>query len=389
MIRITDKSQCCGCTACYAVCPYDAIQMHPDALGFKYPYVDIEKCVDCRLCEKVCDFQSAHGRLELTPDTYAYAVRHQKLSEVEASASGAVFAALSDMILQQKGVIYGAAFNKDFAVSHDRAETREARDRFRRSKYVQSDMGDIFSRVRQDLQEGRIVLFSGTPCQCAGLKRYIGGALCNRLYLIDLVCHGVPGPEVWKQYLEWQQRQAGSKVISVKFRDKTFGWRAHKESYDFPTGKAVSSSYTYLFYKHLTLRESCGVCPYSSLRRSSDITIADYWTKDKSVPDFASDDKGCSLVLCNSDKGRQLFEASKDHLSVQRTDIEDCLQPNLTAPSELPRQRCSFEKDFSAKGIEYVMKRYGDRGWRYKVYKYAVNLYQMIRQSLRKLLGRV
>lgn len=384
MIRIKDKSECCGCTACYAACPYDAIAMKPDRLGFKYPEVDMDRCVDCGICVRVCAFKPLKDRI--TPE--AYAARHKDVDQVRNSTSGAAFIAFSDYILEGGGVVYGASYDGHFRVSHKRVADKHSREGLRKSRYVQSDMGDVFRQVREDLRGGLRVLFTGTPCQVSGLKSYIGCTHSDNLYLLDIVCHGVPSPKVWEEYVLWQEKRHGEKVHDVEFRDKSFGWRSAVESFDFGSGKIFSKSYNYLFYEHLTLRESCSVCPYADVSRPSDLTMGDYWRKDKTCPDFASDGLGCSLILCHTEKGRKLLEAVEESMYFVKTDLEPCLQHNLVRPSELHPHRFRFEDDFVAYGLEYVMKRYGDLGWRYKMEASVKAVYQAVRQTARKLLGR-
>ena len=209
MIQITDKSQCCGCTACASICAHDAITMQPDALGFLYPVVDKDKCVDCGLCEKVCAFNDHYDTSLNLPQPDAYA-RHKDITKLRYSRSGAAFVAFSDYILGKGGVIYGAGYKGHFVVVHKRATTREERDAFRGSKYVQSDMTGVFRNVKNDLKAGKLVLFSGTPCQTAGLKSYIGNQLSQNLILIDIICHSVPAPQIWKDYLANGNRICGS-----------------------------------------------------------------------------------------------------------------------------------------------------------------------------------
>lgn len=384
MIRIADKSQCCGCTACYAVCPHGAISMIPDDLGFMYPQVDSSRCVDCGLCDKVCAF---HPQVPCDV-TEAFAVRHRNMAEVEASTSGAVFVALTDRVLSDGGTVYGAAFEANDHVVHKRADDLVGRDSFRKSKYVQSDMGDMFRSVLKDLSDGRKVLFSGTPCQVAGLKSFIGPKLARNLYLVDIVCHGVPSPKVWKDYVSWRESTAGMKAETVNFRDKSCGWRSSVESFVFNGVKSLSTSYSYLYYKNIMMRESCGVCPYASLSRQSDITIADYWRKDKRCPEFASDNKGCSLVLCGTIKGREFLDEVSEHLHVADADLAGCIQHNLASPTVLHKDSEVFARDFSRYGLEYVMKRYGDMGWRFKIKDTFMKIYRCIRQTARKIAGR-
>ena len=238
MIQIKEKSNCCGCTACASICPKDAITMEPDALGFKYPKVDMDKCVDCGLCEKVCAFNDNYDTSLNLPEPSAYAARHKNMQEVETSRSGAAFIAISDYILEQGGVVYGVGYTDHFRVVHKRATTKEERDEFKGSKYVQSDLTGIFRQVKKDLKKGLIVLFSGTPCQTSGLASYVGNKLRENLFLVDIVCHGVPGPYLWRDYILYLERKHGDKISWVDFRDKQkYGWKAHHETFKFTKGR--------------------------------------------------------------------------------------------------------------------------------------------------------
>jgi coenzyme F420-reducing hydrogenase beta subunit len=389
MIKIDDIAQCCGCSACYSVCPKDAIRMEADGMGFLYPQVEMDKCVDCGFCEKVCAFDDSYDKSLNLPEPQAFAARHKDYDEVLKSTSGAVFVAASDYILSRGGVVYGAGFEGYYKVVHKRATNQSERDELRKSKYVQSDVNGVFRLVRKDVEAGLEVLFTGTPCQTAGLASYLGERLRSKVILMDIVCHGVPSPKVWEEYLKWQEEKNGCKAADVEFRDKRFGWRSHRESFDFAGRYVHSASYTYLFYKHYMLRESCGSCPYTNLQRPSDLTIADLWSKAKLCPDFASDNKGCSLLLCNTEKGRELLEnqLSKD-LNLAPVDINPYLQPNMKSSSVLSPLRHKFAEDFQGRGVEYVMKKYGDMGWRYKIVSLSLKIYQTIRQTARKILGR-
>lgn len=237
MIQKSNPADCCGCTACASICNQNAITMKPDSLGFLYPEVDVDKCTNCGLCEKVCAFNDDYDKSQnlLNPD--AYAIRHKDMDEVMTSRSGAVFVAISDYILSQGGVVYGAGYTDHFRVIHKRAINKEQRDEFKGSKYVQSDLTGIFRQVKKDLKDGLIVMFSGTPCQTAGLNSYIGKKLRENLYLVDILCHGVPGPYIWRDYLAYLEKKQGDKIVWVDFRDKQrFGWVAHRESFKFLTG---------------------------------------------------------------------------------------------------------------------------------------------------------
>ena len=237
MIEIKNLADCCGCTACESICSHDAITMKPDAMGFLYPVVDKAKCVDCGLCEKVCAFHENYDTSLNLPQPDAYAARHKDMTEVESSRSGAAFIAISDYILKQGGVVYGVGYTEHFRVVHKRATTKMERDEFKGSKYVQSDMNTVFRQVKEDLKNGLIVLFSGTPCQTSGLASYIGKRMRENLYLVDIVCHGVPSPYLWKDYIAYLEKKQGSEICWVNFRDKQqFGWSAHHETYKFVKG---------------------------------------------------------------------------------------------------------------------------------------------------------
>ena len=386
MINILDPSQCCGCTACASVCAHDAITMQPDALGFLYPVVDTQKCVDCGLCDKVCAFNDDYDKsLNLSQPT-AYGARHKDMNEVATSRSGAAFIAISDYILEQGGVVYGAGYTDHFRVVHKRAVTKEQRNEFKGSKYVQSDLTGVFRQVKEDLRAGLTVLFSGTPCQTAGLNSYVGRKLRANLFLIDIVCHGVPGPYIWRDYLTYLENKKGLEIIQVDFREKKrSGWQAHKEAFKYSDNGEnieIRGNYTHLFYKHIMFRHSCGACKYTNLQRPSDITIADFWGWQKTDPTINADDKGLSLVLCNTEKGQQLFDAVKERMTVIPAELENCLQPNLQRPSDIHPERMNFERDYARKGFEYAMKKYGDLGWRYKVKVYVVRIKRIIKRII-------
>lgn len=383
MIRITDKAKCCGCTACASICPHDAITMQPDALGFLYPVVDESKCTDCGLCEKVCAFHENYDKSQNLPEPLAYAARHKDMREVETSRSGAAFIALSDWVLRLGGVVYGAGYADHFRVVHKRATSKEERDEFKGSKYVQSDLNTVFRQVKKDLKDGLTVLFSGTPCQTSGLASYVGKRLRENLYLIDIVCHGVPGPYLWRDYLAYLEKKQGSRICWVNFRDKQeYGWAAHRETFKFIKGGG-KMTYTFVFYKHIMFRHSCGVCPFTNTKRPSDITLADFWGWEKSVPGFNDDDKGVSLILCNTEKGKQLFEAVKQDMDVVPVKLEDCLQPNLQHPSIIHPKRMAFERDYQRKGFLYVMRKYGDMGWRYHLGRVKGKIKSLIRKFIK------
>ena len=382
MIRVTDKSRCSGCSACYSACPHGAISMRPDALGFKYPVVDGIKCTDCGLCDKVCAFGRPFSELK---QPVAKAARNIDEGSLMKSRSGAVFPALAEYVISAGGVVYGAAMDADFRVVHKRAATMQEADAFRGSKYSQSDMGDVFEAVKADLKEGLMVLFSGTPCQVHGLRSYVPEKLRGRLVLVDIVCHGVPSPYVWRDYLKYQEESSGGKISEVCFRDKNiYGWNSHKETYRVDGKLITDTSFTHLFAKDIMLRPSCNVCPYADVKRVSDITLGDFWGWQKAVPGFNDDNRGVSLVLISTAKGNDIFGQCGAELEIRDVRLCDCMQPNLQCPSKAHKDTEAFAADYESKGLLYVMKRYGDKGWRYRVYSTYMNIKTTIKGWLKR-----
>lgn len=361
MIQIDNPQNCCGCTACKSICPKNAISMEPDVLGFLYPKVDEEKCISCGLCEKVCAFNENYEKSSDFCEPLAFGARHKDMNEVESSRSGAAFIALSDWILDQGGCVYGAGFVEHFRVAHKRALTKSERNEFKGSKYVQSDLGNTFKQVKSDLINGRYVLYSGTACQIAGLKSYIPQKLREKLYLVDIVCHGAPSPYIWRDYLSCAEKKWGS-AVGVNFRDKSkIGWAKHKESILFSNGKKkVFDNFTYLFYQHVMFRRSCSICHFTNLNRPSDITIADFWGWEKTNSDVNADDKGVSLLLVNTMKGKCLLESVSSKMNIFTAELKNCIQPNLQRPSSIHSGRISFEQEYVQHGYEFVARKYGN-----------------------------
>lgn len=369
MIDIKDKHDCCGCTACMNICPQKAISMKPDVLGFLYPEVDKKRCTDCGLCNKVCAFNEDYDKSLNLSEPIAYAARHKDISEMMKSQSGGAFAVLSDYVLENSGVVYGAGYSGHFVVTHKRATTKQERDEFRGSKYVQSDLTGIFKQVKDDLKNGLTVMFSGTPCQTSGLNSFVGKKLRKKLYLVDLVCHGVPGPYMWRDYLDYLEKKYNRKIVKVNFRDKeNFGWKSHKETFWFE-GYAALKSFAYIFYDDTALRLSCAKCKFSNLIRPSDITICDYWGYERTDAKLGEDNKGCSLMIINTEKGKVLFENIRNRMDITPAKLENILQPNMEHPTILHKNRLKFEEHYAKYGFTKTFKKYTITPWYFKGYK--------------------
>lgn len=384
MIDIKDKKDCCGCGACAAICPTSAISMVRDGLGFFFPKVDESKCISCSKCYKVCSFNAEYSKNTDQSFPLFYAARHKDINEIGKSQSGAAFIALSDWVLSKEGVIYGAAFTSGFRVVHKRAENKTQRDEFRGSKYVQSEILEVFSQLRQDLLDKKYVLFSGTPCQTSAIQSYLKleHIKTDTLYLVDIICHGVPSPYIWRDYLFWIEKKYASKVIVANFRDKSeHGWSVHLESFKLINGKKIyKAKFKELFYKHLMMRHSCSNCHFSNTDRPSDITIGDFWGWEKSVPEFNKDNKGVSLVIVNSSRGAELFNEISCDLFLYHCVKDKCLQPNLVQPSSIHPKRERFEADYVSKGFMYIKRKYTETPFT----KTIKRIYHKIRTLLSK-----
>lgn len=372
MIEIIDKSQCSGCTACASVCPVNAIVMQADSSGFFYPKVNEEKCIKCDLCEKVCAFNENYDKSQNLDIPKIYAVRHKNLHEVETSRSGAAFIAISDYVLESGGIIYGAGYGKHFSVIHKRAITKEERDEFKGSKYVQSDLDTIFPQVKKDLKNGRLVLFSGTPCQTAGLNSYIGKKLRNNLILVDIICHGVPSPKMWNDYLSYIENRYRKEILVVNFRDKSrIGWDGHLESIVFNDKTKIElDNFTYLFSSALMHRPSCFKCYYTNYSRPSDFTLGDYWGWQRLSSTFNVDNKGCSLLFLNTEKACAIFEKIEDRINYIPSTKELCFQKHLKEPTKKPLNYDNFHSLYIKKGFIRVANKYGNLGFLFRLKKY-------------------
>lgn len=296
-----------------------------------------------------------------------YAVKHLDEQVVMLSRSGGIFTAISDYVFNHGGIVYGCVLDDKHMAHHSRATNANERDRMRGSKYVQSNMGRTFRNVKEDISKGKLVLFTGTPCQVAGLKLYLGERKTN-LLTIDILCHGVPSPLLWKKYLEWNEQRKHKRIVSVDFRDKKkYGWRPQFESLTFEDGNVLySETYKKLYYGHNALRKCCYVCPYKSTVREGDVSIADYWNIEKAAPEF-DDNKGVSLVIINNDIGEKLFSAVSSSIRYKETKIEDSIQNALVKSYPEPKIRSQFWEDLKNKRFEYVAKKYGNYGFRNRI----------------------
>lgn len=369
-MQIINKNECTGCTSCKNICPNNAITMIEDKDGFKYPKINKKKCTNCGLCRKKCPiFDKNYDKIK-NEHICIYGCKHKEDNVRQQSSSGGMFTAISNYILKQKGIIYGAILDDEKKVRHIRATTIEERNKLRGSKYVQSELENTFQLIKNDLKKGEVVLFVGTPCQNAGLKIYLGKEY-EKLLQCDFVCHGVPSPLLWEEFKNFLEKKNNSVIRNFKFRDKINGWHTHTESVEFDDGRIdnnskISQANKYMLMSDLSYRKSCYECKFSTIKRVSDITISDYWGIEKKFPNF-DDNKGVSLAIINTDKGKKCFENIKEEIEYLETSVDSCLQPQLIRPVKQPKKNNKFWEDYHNKGYEYVLKKYTIYGWKNRV----------------------
>ncbi len=327
MIEILNKQDCCGCEACVQICPKNCITMQADDEGFLYPIVNKEICIGCGLCNKVCPMLQTNNT-EKRPIKVVAAINNN-IEQLENSSSGGVFIVLAQHTIKNGGKVYGAAFDKNWHVKHQSASTEKECEQFMGSKYVQSSINNTYNEAQKDLKKGKQVLFSGTPCQIAGLNNFLKKDYEN-LTTCDFICHGVPSPGVWSKYITAISEQQG-KITNINFRDKTNGWKnfhfyLKNENDNLPYLHEHHRTNIYMkaFLQDIILRPSCYACKHRSGKSGSDITLADYWDLWKTNPDF-DNEKGVSMVLVNTTKGETILNAISNKVATKETSFDDVL----------------------------------------------------------------
>ena len=347
-MNICVSELCSGCSLCADVCPRNAVIMKRDEEGFFRPYIDGSLCVDCGLCQKKCPVNTKNP--SIAGEVYA---AYSKRSEIrEKSSSGGILYHIADSILRSGGVVFGAGYGEDMKIVHKCVDSHEGLKELMGSKYVQSNTQGVYKTIKEYVAEGKKVLFSGTPCQCAAVRSYIGEN--ENLYLVDFICHGVPTPSLWEKYI----KEEFPKAKAASFRSKDIGWEEF--SMRIETGEKTYSCSQYkdpylrMFLRNTPLRPSCYNCTWKGNDGySSNITLADFWGISKVYP-WMNDDKGTSVVIVRDEKGKEIFDLISKDLILKQTDIKDVAKINVAygESASKPESREAFFEDMK-KGLSF------------------------------------
>lgn len=361
MNRIENLSTCTGCNSCYSICPENAITMQQNAEGFLYPSIEKSKCISCSKCEKTCPVLNKNEPEENKVKEALACINKDEEIRMQ-SSSGGVFTSLAEQIIQANGVVFGVKVAKDLTIIHGWTDSIEGLSEFRGSKYVQSAIGETYKECQEFLNANRKILFSGTPCQIAGLKSFLGKEYEN-LFTIDIICHGVPSPLVWKKYTEEVARKTGKSIVRTSFRRKDYGWKKFSLAFTFSDESEYHNTlekdaYLQLFLRDSGLRMSCYNCNFKGIDRYSDITLADFWGVQNEIPEI-DDDKGVSFVVVNSPKGKQLLnETSNCFMKIIQLEQGLKYNPSLIKSVTLPARRKSFFIDLHRMRFDQFVTKY-------------------------------
>lgn len=349
---------CCGCTACEQICPKNCISFKENNEGFMYPVVEQAVCVNCGACTKHCPVLNPLPT-ENVPTVYAAKYRDNRTTAE--STSGGIFIPIAKNTLENDGIVYGCAYDENLAARHIAVENENELFRLQGSKYVQSDISGIYSRIKADLESDRYVLFSGTGCQVAGLRSFLGREY-EKLTTVDIVCHGVPSPKLFARYIDYLGKKLGEPVKSYNFRSKKRrGWGLFYElewGKNSKGGSGFDDPYYNAFLNCKTYREGCYNCRFANCNRQGDITLADFWGIEYINPKFYSKN-GVSLVLVNTEKGKKLWKSLDNCIDSANSTLEQAVKmnKNLSAPSSRPECRSSIYEGFDGDFEEYVAQK--------------------------------
>lgn len=362
MKEIIEKKNCCGCSACMNICPKNAITMKEDEKGFLHPVIDNNKCINCGLCKKTCPVLN-ETKTESLKEVYACYNKNDK--ERLNSSSGGIFILIAKVILKKGGIVFGAYLDKNNRVLHGYADNINDLKKFMGSKYVQSDINETYKKVKEFLDLNKYVLFTGTPCQIEGLKAYLKKDY-EKLYTQDIICHGAPSPLVWEKYKEYRKEIDQEKPKEISFRNKDNGWKLFNLKFTYKDKEYKNNQNTDLFMQaflqNIILRNSCYNCAFKKLNRISDITLADYWGIQNIHPEI-DDNKGTSVLIINSKKGKELFEEIKKQLVYVKSDITNVIKynPSMIKSVDMNNNRELFFTNLNKVPFEKLVKKYTKR----------------------------
>ena len=350
---ICDKKKCTGCFACKNICPHNAIEMKEDEFGNIYPNIDKKKCIDCGLCKKICP---SNTNIEFNFPQKCYAMTAKNKTIHKTSTSGGAATVFSKYIIEEKkGVVYGAAFvNKK--VQHIRVDNTNDLIKLQGSKYVHSYIEESYRKVKDDLQKNKYVLFIGTPCQVSGLKNFLNKEY-EKLYLIDLICHGVPSQKLLNE--EIKSYNLNEKYTKISFREMDKYNLKVQNNTDTLIEREMSESLYYLaFMRALTHRENCYNCLYAKPERTSDITIGDFWGIDEKSIIYENVKSGISVLLPCTEKGNELINLCTNMMNIEKRSIEEAINGNtqLRHPSIPHCKREYFIKNYNKLGYIKTLK---------------------------------
>lgn len=375
---LIEKQKCCGCFACANICPKKCIAMEEDEEGFLYPVVDSTRCIDCGLCKATCPMNVSmkNNNLEII-GAWACSARDQKLQS--SSSSGGIFSVFAESVLSMGGIVFGAAFDENCrSVLITEIDSVDELGKLRGSKYVQSISGDVHLVVRKKLQEGRLVLFSGTPCQINALKLFLKNNYSN-LICVDIICHGVPSPKLWRKHIEEMEKKKKGNIVNVNFRSKKWGWIDFGSEYCWSdnTKKYVSKDidpYMQCFLSNVSLRPSCYSCQ-AKTTRCADITLGDFWGIANCVNEFQIE-MGVSLAIIRSNKGKKIFDTVQGKLNSQEVDYKAAISYNHaeTHSVEEPACRASVYSDLDTMNYRQFSRKYAHVSVKKKIRKIVTHL---------------
>lgn len=369
MIEISKNFDCCGCEGCVNICPNNSITLVVDNEGFYYPKIEKDQCLNCGLCDKVCPTKNELNLKKEKVQSYA-CINKNEISRLS-SSSGGIFELLYTYVIGENGVVFGAAFDDEFKLVHTYGESLEMCEKFKGSKYVQSKIGNTFSKAKHFLDQGRLVLFSGTQCEIKGLNLFLGKKYHN-LVTVDVICHGVPSQIIFDKYKKNLEEEYNSRIVKIEFRDKSRGWHKFSASAKFENGRKYTKTlnediYIRGFLKNLYLRPSCYNCKSKDFSSGSDISLGDFWGIKDNHPYF-DDDKGVSLVIVNNLIGKEIFNKINKYMVAIETNLDGVLayNPCIVESVKCNPRRKKFFQSLQNKNIrkhieEFIKPKFGEK----------------------------